>query len=430
MSQVSLTPIPVDGGTIVDLSTAGYCQMGNGQYFVVYAQINPNHVFGCLYTVTGEGTSSPSITIQKTQSIAGIAPSTTSASQLSFRVAKLNDDTVAILVQGGTSANVYPIRIDADDDNNMYQVDDEYTVSSIASPAYMTMMFEQVAENKVAFGWTEFSPTGDSYMYCRLDKLSFNTSNDTMSRIQMSLPGSGKFMETQDRPYGWIGLKEVKTSPGTFYITYYLNYSSSISQSNGYMIFRSDFSGGQVYDVMARTGGNPQDGDLGDLMNSLPIAYSTSDWYMVGEGVGYVHGGSSSNSVQDERSFASDIVRDYRLDSSYLEWHQLGNDDEKTMIYIHANHGTSSGTDQWSDNSVKHPYTYKLRVLKPGTGTTLICSPSTSNAITFSTGSSVTPMTTQPESFYKISESLIGMVGIKNRTSSASHEIVMCYLKF
>ena len=429
MSQVSLTPIPVDGGSIVDLSTAGYCQMGNGQYFVVYAQTNPNHVFGCLYTVTGEGTSSPSITIQKTQSIAGIAPSTANSTHYGLRVAKLNDNTVAILVQSNTSANVYPIRIDADDDNNMYQVDDEYTMPSITAPQYMSVMFEQVAENQVAFGWSEYRST-TGYMYCHLDKISFSTTSDNMSVTAMSVPTSGQFMENGNRNYGWVSMKEVKSTPGEFFITYYLNSSATISQSNGYMIFRSNFSGSQVYDVMARSGASPQDQDLGDLQNSLPIAYSTSDWYMVGEGVGYVRGyGTNNNNVTSELSFANDIGRDYRIDSSYLEWHQLGNDDEKTMVYIHSNHGTNNNTDQWTDDQFRNPYNYRIRVLKPGSGNTLICSPATSGTITFSTPS-VTPMTTQPESFYKVSESVIGMVGVKNRTSNASHEIVMCYLKF
>lgn len=428
MSQVSLTPIPVDGGNLVDLSTAGYCQMGDGQYFVVYAQVNPNHVFGCLYTVTGEGTSSPSITIQKTQSIAGIAPSITNESHYGLKVAKLNDNTVAILVVANTSANVYPIRIDADDDNNMYQVDAEYSIPNIDQPLYSHPVFKQVEENKVVFGWMEHKT--DYYQYCRLDKLTFDTSNDTMTQTAMSVPDNGRFVGNSNRKFNTVDMQELKGTPGTYFITYNASSSSSVSNQGDYMIFRSDFSGSQVYDQMAWTG-TPSDGDLGDLKNALTIGYSQTDWYMVGEGTGYVRGyGSSSQQVTNELKFSNDINQDYRLASRYLQWHQLGNDDEKTMIYIHMNHGANNNTDQSSDDLFKNPYQWGLRVLKPGSGNTLVCSPATSNVITFSTGSDVTPMTTQPQCFYKISESLIGMVGVRNRNSNASHEIVMCYLKF
>lgn len=427
MSQVSLTPIPVDGGNLVDLSTAGYCQMGNGQYFVVYAQVNPNHVFGCLYTVTGEGTSSPSITIQKTQSIAGIAPSITDEGLYGLKVAKLNDNTVAILVQANKSANVYPIRIDADDDNNMYQVDEEYSISNIDHPLYSHPAFERVAENKVVFGWMEYM--ADQYSYCRLDKITFDPSSDTMTRTAMSVPDNGRYANNGNKPYNTVQMAELKDTPGTYFITYNASASDNIISQGDYMIFRSDFSGGQVYDQMAWTG-SPGDTDLSDLKNALAIAYSQNDWYMVGEGTAYVRGyGSSSNTVNSELKFANDIGQSDVAASRYLEWHRLGNDDEKTMIYIHTTTGWSNSHDQVNDDLFKNPYQWGLRVLKPGSGNTLICSPATSNVITFNT-SGITPMTTQPKSFYKISESLIGMVGVRNRNSNASHEIVMCYLKF
>ena len=110
----------------------------------------------------------------------------------------------------------------------------------------------------------------------------------------------------------------------------------------------------------------------------------------------------------------------------YANWHQTGNDDPSTFIYIAGHsHSWTTNYDVTSDNHDYYMYIGKIVDQRP------VVSPASSSGIQFSlsdNGKDVKPMSHFP--FEKVSETTIVHYGCADETNSSTHRFVFSYINF
>jgi hypothetical protein len=112
MAEVTLSPVPVSGGTLIPVQQCHFCRLSGNRYFGVYGQINPNYTFGIVFDVNGLDTATPSTTVVRAQVIPELLHVGTATSQVAYRVTKLNETDVLVSMNGRTTTSSTAITFD------------------------------------------------------------------------------------------------------------------------------------------------------------------------------------------------------------------------------------------------------------------------------------------------------------------------------
>lgn len=78
MTEVTLSPVPYGGGTICPAWHRRVFRLTGNKFIMLYYQSNPNYVIVQIFTINNILTSTPTVTVLRTQAIAGITPVPTS----------------------------------------------------------------------------------------------------------------------------------------------------------------------------------------------------------------------------------------------------------------------------------------------------------------------------------------------------------------
>jgi hypothetical protein len=94
MAEVTISPIPYNGGTILTGDRNHFCRLSGNRFFAVYGQRTPDLTFGMVFDVDGINTATPTTTVVRAQVLSEI---TTTYGSVSYRVCRLNDTDVLVM---------------------------------------------------------------------------------------------------------------------------------------------------------------------------------------------------------------------------------------------------------------------------------------------------------------------------------------------
>jgi len=405
MAEVTLSPLPVDGGSIRDLRSGDVCMMSSGVYFTVHSQYNPGYTFGTLVSISGEDTETPVSTIIRSEILVGLECGNGHAS---FDCAKMDDDHVVITRLFGATAYAFLIHIDPTT-KAMSQV-------APAIALNCAMYGEILANAQLGISHIEDGVVGLSYVgsdrYGYIDQLLWDGTTFSKENIYTStslLDNEAKygynFSFTQSKVGGWFAIWSYRTE----------NYGTErMSYRPIRQVFKMVFGSNPSATVVQHT----------ESMSTPPgMALDNDTIYLMSSGDEYNLAGHTSTI---EGTWISSLGQNDGMLGYYANWHQTGNDDPNTFIYIAGHsHSWTSNYDNTTDNHDYKMYIGKIVDLRP------VVSPASSSGISFSLsdgGKDVKPMSHFP--FEKISETTIVHYGCADETSSSNHRFVFSYINF
>lgn len=393
MSEVTLSPIPYDGGSLMPMNGAGICRLSAGKYFTVHAQKNPNYIFGGIWSVSGEGSSSPSATSIRTQVLTEMsAPwNNMSSNDVGFYVncEKLNDNVVLVErrmeISNIAMCDFFAVKID-ESTNQMTLVGDTQTYYTARDEYYSPPQdgqlnrtcLKNIGDGEVlAVGFLHSSP------------LSYTTNINTAgvrfayNSISESLSSSVRFTDSTCvlKPNDWNGegthavfnIKECSEQDGHYFVTC-LSGRRYGHPSNSYDDdYRIGVNGrSAIYSGSGSSWSRKQvnhsnnNGTGGGAAPFVTLPRTSSEYFNFG-----VDGVMARNSVTSWTSYAP-VKGGWNNHPYYAGFHSLGNDDPSTFVTV------------FSQNALGTPYqihtnsSFSLRVGKiPNFGSTAVSSAAT-----------------------------------------------------
>lgn len=405
MAEVTLSPIPVDGGYIRDLRGGDVCMMSSGVYFTVHSQYSPGYTFGTLVSISGEDTETPVSTVIRSEILVGLE---CSSGHASFDCAKMDDDHVVITRLYSNTAYAFLIHIDP-----------VTKAMSQAAPAIQlnsAMTGEILVNSQLGLSYIQDGLVGLSYVgsdrYGYIEQLlwdgtTFSKENIYTSSVQLDNEAryGYNFSFTQSKVGGWFATWSYRTEN---YGTERVNWRPIREVFK--IVFGANPSATTIshHQSMSTPPGMAPDNDTMYLMSS-------ADEYTLAGSSPAVYG-----------TWIQSLGQNDGMLGYYANWHQTGNDDPSTFIYI-AGYPDSwtSNYDVTSDNHDYYMYVGKIVDQRP------VVSPASSSGIQFSltdNGKDVKPMSHFP--FEKVSETTIVHYGCADETNSSTHRFVFSYINF
>lgn len=382
MSEVTLSPIPYDGGSLMPMNGAGICRLSAGKYFTVHAQKNPNYIFGGIWSVSGEGSSSPSATSVRTQVLGDLtAPwNNMGSNDVGFYVncEKLAENVVLverrIEVSNQALCTFFVIKIDPST-NQMTMLGDPMQFDTMVdhnhSPAQDGQLnrtcMKSIEDNRVlAVGILKKDDAQNHYVVGLV--FTYNPINETVSvseRFSVN-PGKGEWGSGLGDGHGghnavMINIKEAEDQDGYFFVTIIAaqEYSSQqyyrFGQSGvSYIYAGSGTSWTRIKSGHNYNGANgtawPTSGNYKAPYMTLPR--TSSDYRQFG-----ADGKTATSNLGSWTIYSSaNIQNNYH--PYYVGYHALGNDDPSTFVTVFSSSALGNPS-QIHTNS-----TFSLRVGK------------------------------------------------------------------
>lgn len=404
MAEVTLSPIPVDGGYIRDLRGGDVCMMSSGVYFTVHSQYNPGYTFGTLVSISGEDTETPVSTVIRSEILVGLE---CASGHASFDCAKMDDDHVVITRLYSNTAYAFLIHIDP--------VTKAMSQAAPAIALNSAIYGEILVNSQLGLSYIQDGVVGLSYVgsdrYGYIEQLLWDGTTFSKENIYTGtslLDNESKygynFSFTQSKVGGWFAIWSYRTE----------NYRDMLGDRPIRQVFKMVFGASpsatvvQHYESMSTPPGMALDDDTIYLMSS-------GDEYNL-----------AGVSPTIEGTWISSLGQSDGMLGYYANWHQTGNDDPSTFIYIAgAPHSWTADYHVTSDNHDYYMYVGKIVDQRP------VVSPASSSGIQFSltdNGKDVKPMSHFP--FEKVSETTIVHYGCADETNSSTHRFVFSYINF
>lgn len=366
MSEVTLSPIPYDGGSLMSMDGAGICRLSSGKYFTVHAQKNPNYIFGGIWSVSGEGSSNPSATSVRTQVLGDLtAPwNDMGSSDVGFYVncEKLSENVVLverrIEVSNQALCTFFVIKIDPAT-NQMTMIGDpmqydtmvDHTYSPTQSGQLNRTCMKNIEDNRVLAVGILKKQDNQNHDVVGL-VFTYNPVSETVSvseRFSVN-PGKSEYgAGLGDVRNGinavMINIKEAEDQDGYFFVT--IVAAQEYSNQNYYRFGSSGVSYifvGSGTSWSRRTAGHnynganvtqwPSSGTYRAPYMTLPR--TSSDYRQFG-----ADGKTATSNLNSWTIYSSANVRnDYH--PYYVGYHALGNDDPSTFVTIFSGSALSS----------------------------------------------------------------------------------------
>ena len=111
MAEVTISPIPYNGGTLIGSANRHICRLTESRFFCIYGQVTPEYTLGIVINVDDIRSATPISTILRTQTIPELA---ITLSSVAYRVYRLNDTDVVVFRQtvAATTFDISVLRID------------------------------------------------------------------------------------------------------------------------------------------------------------------------------------------------------------------------------------------------------------------------------------------------------------------------------
>ena len=394
MSEVTLSPIPYDGGSLMPMNGAGICRLSAGKYFTVHAQKNPNYIFGGIWSVSGEGSSSPSATSVRTQVLTEMsAPwNNMSSSDIGFYVncEKITENVVLVErrmeINNAGMCDFFAVKID-ESTNQMTMVGDTQTYYTARDEHYSPPQdgqlnrtcLKNIGDGEVlAVGFLHSSP------------ISYPTTINTAgvrfvyNSINESLSSSVRFTDSTCviRPneahlgnQAVFNIKECSEQDGHYFVTClvgdrYGNHGSQydddyrIGVSGRSAIYSG--SGSSWSRVQVNHNGNQTLGNSNSKAPFMTLPRTSSDYYNFG-----LDGIMAKNSDSSWSSYAP-VKGAWNNHPYYAGFHSLGNDDPSTFVTVFSQPALGTVAQIHTNSS------FSLRVGKiPNFGSTAVSSAAT-----------------------------------------------------
>lgn len=99
MAEVTLTPIPYNGGTIDSYIYRDVIWLNSNKFLAIYSQRAPNYTFCIVFEVNGMKTNTPTLTVLRSQALADYSAPASNSSVIGHRLYKLNSNDVLVFRQ-------------------------------------------------------------------------------------------------------------------------------------------------------------------------------------------------------------------------------------------------------------------------------------------------------------------------------------------
>lgn len=179
MSEVTLSPIPFNGGTLANVVARTIFRLSGDKYVMVYHQTNPDYIIAQVVEIVGIKTATPTVNVLRTQVINNISPA--AWSDLVIDAVKLNETDFLLFAQAPNAATrVWACRVDPSTNVVTIISNNFLSFTRIANvPRHQASGQWYVAPNTVIDFSTVSSGTSGVHEICRI---SFNVESGTLSR--------------------------------------------------------------------------------------------------------------------------------------------------------------------------------------------------------------------------------------------------------